>query len=351
MIHRNLKLVLPALALAVGAGCQREQIRVYTAPKDAPRREEMARNPHEGHIHGEGGDAVPRPRPQLSWKLPRGWVEGKPGQMSVATFSIHQGNQEAEVSVTPLGKLVGREDMIVNMFRETVGLKPLTPEDAAKELKDIDVAGGQGKLFELAGKVAPGEPPTRIVTAMAHRGDTSWFYKLAGDTALVEAQKPAFLTFLKSIEIKEPAVPDTAAASGAGESGQPKWTVPVDWKAVPAGQMQLARFAVPARNGANAEVFVSVFPSDTGGTLANVNRWRRQLQLPEVEEANLAAMVTPLDPALPDAVLVDLTKDARRLLGAIVPRGGQWWFYKLLGDAAVVGAEHDNFVRFVKSAP
>jgi hypothetical protein len=59
----------------------------------------------------------------------------------------------------------------------------------------------------------------------------------------------------------------------------------------------------------------------------------------------------PLDAAIPGAVLVDLTNDTQRMLGAIVPREGQWWFYKLLGGAAVVGAERENFIRFAKSAP
>jgi hypothetical protein len=98
-------------------------------------------------------------------------------------------------------------------------------------------------------------------------------------------------------------------------------------------------------------VFVSVFPNDTGGTLANVNRWRRQLKLAETDETGLASMAAPLDAAISNSVLVDMTNDTQRMLGAIVPRGGQWWFYKLLGDSAAVGAERENFIRFAKSNP
>jgi len=100
---------------------------------------------------------------------------------------------------------------------------------------------------------------------------------------------------------------------------------------------------------------VSVFGSDTGGTLSNVNRWRRQMGLGDVDEAGLAECVTtlggsPIDGA-PGPVLADISKENRRLLGAIVPREGKWWFYKMLGDASVVNAEHDTFVQFVKSQP
>jgi hypothetical protein len=129
------------------------------------------------------------------------------------------------------------------------------------------------------------------------------------------------------------------------------WATPQGWTALAAGQMQVAKFAVPERDGAKAEVAVSIFPNDTGGTLANVNRWRKQLGLGEVDAAGLAALVTPLDPNTPDAQLVVLTGEKQSMLGAIVPRGGQWWFYKMMGDASAVNAEREAFVQFAKSQP
>ena len=110
--------------------------------------------------------------------------------------------------------------------------------------------------------------------------------------------------------------------------------------------MQVAKFDVPVRDGAQAQVSVSVFPSDTGGALANVNRWRRQVGLADVDA--LGNLATPID-GLPGATLVDLSNNGKRLVGAIVPRDGQWWFVKLLGDEKAVAPERDNFVAFVKS--
>jgi hypothetical protein len=130
-----------------------------------------------------------------------------------------------------------------------------------------------------------------------------------------------------------------------------KWSVPEGWRPLLPGEMQIAKFAVPERSGARAEVTVSTFPSDTGGTLANVNRWRKQIGLGEIGEAELPALIQPLDPAQNGAILIDLANASRRLVGAIVPRGRQWYFYKLLGDAEVVAAERDGFVRFASSEP
>ena len=189
----------------------------------------------------------------------------------------------------------------------------------------------------------------RIVTAVVHRSDASWFYKLSGDAAVVESTKPVFIEFLKSIQVKE-AVATSGEAAAAAES-KPNWRVPQQWKELPAGQMQLAKFAVPDRSGAKAEVFVSVFPNDTGGALANVNRWRKQIGLDEVQQSELNRLVSSLDPAQPDAILVDMTNSSKRLLGAIVPREGRYWFYKLHGDAAAVTPEKDAFVAFARTQP
>lgn len=269
--------------------------------------------------------------------------------MSLASFVMDgPGGQQAQVTVTALPMLSGRETLIVNMWREQVGLAPLAEEEVEKQLQPVEVGGERGKLFEVAGEGKEGSAPMRIVTAMVHRSDASWFYKLAGDAALVEAQKPAFIEFLKSFQIKEAAVSPVASSS---DSPKTNWQVPAHWKQLPAGQMQVARFAMPERSGAKAEVFVSVFGEDTGGTLANVNRWRRDIGLAALDEAGLAQVVSALDSANPEAKLVDMMNNDKRLVAAIVPREGSYWFYKLHGDADAVAPEKEAFVAFAKSKP
>ena len=49
-------------------------------------------------------------------------------------------------------------------------------------------------------------------------------------------------------------------------------------------------------------------------------------------------------------LLADLKGEAKHMVGAIVPRGGQWFFYKLTGDAAAVSAARESFVSFIKTA-
>lgn len=340
------------------AGCQREEVQSYTVRKDPPRVDA-----HAGHDHSEdeahAPATPPKPRPQLSWTLPTGWTESGAGQMSIASFAIKgDGGAEAQVTITPLAKLGGRDAQIVNMWREQVGLEALAPDEALKQFEKVTVGPDEGSLFQIEGKPKSADDAYQIVTAMVHREEASWFYKLAGNTALVTAQKPAFIAFLKSIRLTPPAETAAAPASSPAvtpptDSGgaSPKWTVPAAWKQVSAGAMQLARFGVPEVNGAKAEASVSVFPNDTGGTLANVNRWRGQVGLEPATEATLGSNVAPLDGAGAGAIFIELKGPQKMIYGAVVPRAGSYWFYKLLGDAAAVAPQKDAFVAFAKSKP
>ena len=57
-----------------------------------------------------------------------------------------------------------------------------------------------------------------------------------------------------------------------------------------------------------------------------------------------------------DSAEVDFTgTDAKtgaptRLIGALVSQNGRTWFYKLMGDKAVVAQQKDSFTKFIQSA-
>jgi hypothetical protein len=340
-----------ALAVACLVGCGEPPMTSYRAPKDKHTEASLPEPPAHGH-----GTVRPEPA-SLQWKLPAGWKETAPGRMSLAAFAIAGGEAgEAQVNITVLPNLAGHEADIINMWRQQMGLTALSEEEAARSLHPIQAGQETGSLFEVSAAADAASGSTRIVTAMVHRADGSWFYKLAGNSKIVEAQKPAFIEFLKSIRIQPAAVvaavpPPAAPPSASADASSPKWKVSASWTPVAAGQMQLAKFAVPPRGSARAEVSVSVFPGDTGGPLGNVNRWRRQIGLGPVTEADLPQQITVLDPSHPQAFLTEQKNNGQQLVAAVVPRGGQWYFYKLLGDAAAVGPEKDAFVAFVRSEP
>lgn len=348
-----------AVALALPA-CDKPEVRVYTITKRPP---ESSPAPSEGPVQLSDAQAKKHARPQLEYQLPAGWKDQGPNQFSLVNFSVATPKGEATVNITPLAGMSGKDSLIVNMWRSQVDQPPLDDDAAEKSFTPVDIGGEKGRLFEVTGS-RDGQT-LAIITAFVHREDGSWFYKLQGNADAVASQKDAFINFLKTVKVKPgtettaqtaPTAPPPPLAKKASEPAAPptQFVVPEGWKEETPTQMVVAKFSVE-KDGGHADVSVSVFESDTGGTLANVNRWRRMLGLGDVDESGLQECVTPLGGSAADGapgpMLADISNNNRRLLGAIVPREGKWWFYKMVGDASTVNAEHDAFVQFVKSQP
>jgi hypothetical protein len=149
-----------------------------------------------------------------------------------------------------------------------------------------------------------------------------------------------------------------APAAGAPEAtrqNKPEWQVPGEWKEVEAGQFLVAKFQLAGTDKAQAFVNVSTSAGDGGGLLMNVNRWRGQLGLTPLAESEMTKEIHSLDVPGGKAMLIDMqgtdvrTQQKSRLFGAVVPQEKQTWFYKLMGDEAVVEREKAAFTKFLQT--
>jgi len=359
----------------VGAVNAADKIQVYRVPKERPPTTLPAgHSAADGHNHGAAANPHGmRAMPKVSYTTPEGWQDTGAGEMRVAGFTIAGANgTAAQVAVTPLPGMAGRESLIVNMWRQQVGLSELSEDDTAKELTVVDIGGEPGKMFDMVGKSGTGAT-IRIVTAMVHRGEMSWFYKLQGDDALVSAQKPNFVTFLKSVKIEEaaatPALPEghppiarPGTMAGAvteqrppkPRQGGPTWNAPASWKEIDGGQFLFTKFVIAGEAGLQATVNVSMSAGDGGGLLPNINRWRAQLGEGSWTEAELKKNTQEIDVLGGKGIYLELsgtdssTQKPAMTLGAQVVREGRTWYYKLMGDPALAAKEKDGFIAFVK---
>ncbi|HTH46488.1 MAG TPA: hypothetical protein VMB21_03155 [Candidatus Limnocylindria bacterium] len=356
-------LCLPLLAALLG--CKKEEIQVYQAPKDmiAPA---PAMGSAPASAPAEPGAA------RTPWTVPAGWTEKEASGMRIATYSISAPDgRTADASVVPLGPTAGSELDNVNRWRGQLGLGSVTDAELAPLTAAVPIGSVMGKLYDLVG-----DKPTlddkykaRTLAAVLSVGGATVFFKLTGEDALVAENKPKFLAWLKSVDTGDGGDTATSAAPTASappmaapspgmagpvapppSTGQPQWEVPAGWKSVPASTMRVASFAV----GEGGDFSVVALGPAAGGTLANLNRWRGQMGLGAVSEGEIPTTTTPLTlPGGEKAVMADLTGEGagagKKMLAAIVARPDRTWFYKLTGSAAVVSAEHDNFVKFVQS--
>ncbi|HQY05568.1 MAG TPA: hypothetical protein PLQ52_05855 [Lacunisphaera sp.] len=130
------------------------------------------------------------------------------------------------------------------------------------------------------------------------------------------------------------------------------WTAPAHWTAKPVGPMRKGSYAIKG-DDAEADLSVTAFPGDTGGLLANINRWRGQISLPPLASDQLNANLTHLDIGTLHVEVVDFVGTANgtptRILGAVVPHGSETWFFKLLGPDPVVAREKAAFLEFLRT--
>ena len=333
-------------------GCKREEVREYSAPKETAAEPQPAMP--AGHPDVSGAQNQLPPTPKINWtKLPDGWTEKPASAMRSASFAItDKDSHTADVSVIPL-PITGQEVELVNMWREQMQLPPLANADVPSE--NVAIGTEQGKLFDMASEapIIEGKAKARLIVAMLSRADTSWFFKIAGEESLVASQKSAFTEFLKGVSFPEasstPTPTFTLTKTADASTGLPGWTAPANWQSQPPGQMLLAKFAIAGENGGKAAMTVSSFPGDVGGALANVNRWRKQLGLDEVSDGDLGKLISSVETGAGEASLVDMAGANARIVGVMLPRDGQMWFFKLMGDEPVVAHEKDAFLAFLKT--
>ena len=135
--------------------------------------------------------------------------------------------------------------------------------------------------------------------------------------------------------------------------GDLAWEAPASWQSRQASAMRKGTYVMTAECGATAELAITAFPGDVGGDLANVNRWRGQLQLAPITAAELPAALTRFKANGLDIAVTEMVATTgsppQRVLGAIVPHNGSTWFFKITGPDPVVSAERDAFNTFLQT--
>jgi hypothetical protein len=145
---------------------------------------------------------------------------------------------------------------------------------------------------------------------------------------------------------------DMASATVPTGNGQLTWTAPAAWSAKAPSAMRKGSYTIRHESG-DADLSITAFPGDTGGLLANLNRWRGQIGLAPLAASELDANLDHLDANGLHFEIVDFPGTANgapaRILGAVLNRPGETWFFKLMGPDAVVAREKPAFVAFLQT--
>jgi len=146
---------------------------------------------------------------------------------------------------------------------------------------------------------------------------------------------------------------NAAMQAEAASFGQPKWAeLPTGWTAGAPNAMRKGSWNVAGPGGSQAEVAVTVFPGNVGGTTANVNRWRGQLGLAPAADADIqaAAQSGKVGADAGQYFRFDSTDGQKAMVAMMVPKSGSTWFFKFMGDRDAVNAQTAAFLKFLATS-
>ncbi|MBD3672215.1 MAG: hypothetical protein HUJ26_01700 [Planctomycetaceae bacterium] len=119
----------------------------------------------------------------------------------------------------------------------------------------------------MASQGGPVEP-TRMLAAILRQPENTWFFKLTAPPDIGAQLREPFGTFVASTRF---------------ENGKPTWEIPDDWSELPGKPMRFTTYQV---GPGGPELSISMLPSpadEVEGAVANINRWRGQLGLSDLE--------------------------------------------------------------------
>jgi hypothetical protein len=273
------------------------------------------------------GDAA-----QPTWELPAHWRQQAASGMRFATIQMETGQRTLELTVIPLETMGDLDEYVlgnVNRWRGQLGLAPIAaiqPDD------DRDPTGSlrQIKLDDAT-----------VVTLV----------NLVGQSAASDGAAPVFemanhppLDAMQTGPLMEP----------PGNATPFSCTAPSEWTATEAGGIRRAAFVV-GEGPQKAEITVVNLPQSGGARLANVNRWRKQIELSDITSDQLAGDLVEIPLADTRGDYIELFGPAdsvprQAILATLVDVAGNTWFFKLKGPAELAERERDRFRAFVQSA-
>ena len=131
--------------------------------------------------------------------IPNDWNEIEGNQFSMLDFEAidSENKQRATISVTKLAKGAGGLLANINRWRDQIGLDKV---DSLEGTEAISVDGNSGVLVDLSGKKDGKDLKTIGVIHELHfrKPHETWFYKITGDSDVVEKQKDNFKDFVLS---------------------------------------------------------------------------------------------------------------------------------------------------------
>lgn len=359
--HKRLKLSLSLCSL-LAIGCSSEvKVAIVDKPIEQPTTLAPAESPQPASADLAKGAA------DLVWTIPSSWEMVPPPRMVLARFVASEG------AMLSISNFSGGGSDLANLTRWAGQLGvALNPDQIDTLKRPVNNASVRLTRYYLASEAKAFD------VAVTRLHGTAWFFKFEGTPEALSNERANFEAFLESIihdhhhEHTQVSAPSPKPAATPAPAPQPpanpnasgtmtplpgmeaqvaqiagaQWKAPATWTEGPAKSMRKGTYYLQGAGG-QAELSITAFPGDVGGLAANINRWRGQIGLPSLDEASLLEQSITKDVAGLSSRIVWLQGDTSAILGAIVPRAQETWFFKATGPATTLEEHRQAFAAFL----
>lgn len=135
----------------------------------------------------------------FKYKVPGDWKPKAAGQFIKEAFVAGEGAKQVPVTLSSFGGDAGGLVANINRWRNQVGLEPLPEAGILKEAKSLKISGKLAHYVDLANP----KNDVRILGVILPLATETWFVKMTGPVAAVEAQRGNFEAFVQSFELEE----------------------------------------------------------------------------------------------------------------------------------------------------
>jgi len=235
--------------------------------------------------------------------LPEGWAELEPTQMRVINLRP-AGNPDLECALTVLPGDGGGLTANINRWRDQMGLGPIGDEEVAG-MPRASLLGEAATIVDLRGDYTGMGSVARedwgLLGLVLTTERFTLFVKMTGPGELVSAERPGFELFSGSLRAVFPGDesdphaghdhppgqhPPEGPEDVTGDTGMFEYELPDGWSVGPARMMRELNLEV----GEASQCFVIVLPREGGGLSMNINRWRGEVGLDPIDNAEIAAL-------------------------------------------------------------
>jgi hypothetical protein len=127
------------------------------------------------------------------------------------------------------------------------------------------------------------------------------------------------------------------------------WTPPL-WEELTPGFMRLALFKLKGQTASSWECSISFLKGDSGSEMANINRWRSQINLPHLEDSEIEKEQDFHQSSIGKAKIFKFSSKQAVPLATIVAvfeSAEGKHFVKSTGESSLIQSEEENFFKFL----